>query len=177
MTDTTTTSTTGGAAWAGDAGEPTPPADSDAGQNARQAPDPTDDPATDGTDDPAGDELEARKYRRRAQAAEGELATVTARLEAAQRSQVAAFAADLAQPADVLDPALGGVDLAALLDDDGQVSAELVAAAVAEQLAVRPGLGKVQPTVRGTYQQSGQFANPPRLTPAKSPGWSKMLKR
>ena len=176
MTDdaTTITTETDASAWLGDAGEVQEPADPDAGHTARQASDPTADVDTDA--EAAGDDLEARKYRKRAQTAERELAAVTARLEAAQRSQVTALAEGLAQPGDVLDVALGGVGLDALLDDDGQVDPAKVSDAVAAQLAARPGLGKVTPPPPGTYQQAGQFQTA-RHTPSKVGGWSEMLTR
>jgi len=90
---------------------------------------------------------EAARYRRRLREAEGQRDAVTAerdglaqRVERMQRADVERLASTggLAAPADLW--ALGGVELAELLDDDGEVDAEAVAEAVAGVLEARPGL-------------------------------------
>jgi hypothetical protein len=79
---------------------------------------------------------EAAKYRRRLREAEAERDALAARLATAQRREVERLAgADLARGDDVW---LGGAELAALLDDDGNVDPSKVAETTAVLLSERP---------------------------------------
>lgn len=109
---------------------------------------------------------EAAKLRKRAQAAETERDTLTARVQAMQRAEVERHAAaTLAKPAGLW---VSGVDLAELLDDSGDVDPAKVreaATTAADQL----GLGRTRP---GNYvPREGTIA-----PPSGKPGWSDALK-
>lgn len=100
-----------------------------------------------GTQEDTGDasSREAARYRRRLRTTEGERDQLAGKVERLQRAEVARLAADLAQPGDLFDVA--GVQLADVLDADGEVDADAVRAAVADLLRQRPGLrAAVTPT-------------------------------
>ncbi|MGH4021752.1 MAG: hypothetical protein ACRDT0_21465 [Pseudonocardiaceae bacterium] len=87
---------------------------------------------------------EAAKYRRRLREAESERDALRSRLDASQRREVERFAgADLARGDDVW---LGGAELAALLDDAGNVDPGKVAETTAALLAERPHWAPRHPT-------------------------------
>ncbi|ORA07421.1 hypothetical protein [Mycobacterium arosiense] len=120
-----------------------------------------------GSESPNGSrEARFRKERNEARTA---LAEAQARIEAYQRREVERLAADLAQPGDLLE--LGGVSLADLLGEDGEVDPEAVAEAVAALVESRPGLAKnprqraVDPS-QGLGGQSGKA----------SPTWGDLLR-
>jgi hypothetical protein len=84
---------------------------------------------------------EARdRYRGERDSARDELAAAQARIAALQLAEVHRLAGELAQPSDLTE--LGGVALADLLDDDGNVDHDVVAEAVAALIESRPGLAK-----------------------------------
>jgi hypothetical protein len=84
---------------------------------------------------------EAAKYRVRLREVEAERDQITAQLTTYQRAAVEQLAAErLAVGADVFDVARA--ELADLLDEQGQVNPEAVAAAVDALLVSRPGLGR-----------------------------------
>ena len=125
---------------------------------------PTGPEAADGHDDGPG--REAAKYRLRLREAEAERDALAGRLEAAQRREAERLAADLSQPGDLW--LLGGVTLADLLTDDGEVDPAKVQAATAAVLDARPGLrrSKFPPVLLG------RDPNPP--LPA-GPSWGDLL--
>ena len=73
----------------------------------------------------------------------------------------------LATPADLLK--LGGVTLADLLDDQGEVDPELVESVAKDVLATRPGLRPNQPAIDRTQ---GLGWTPGKATPT----WDALLK-
>ncbi|WP_245843272.1 hypothetical protein [Mycolicibacterium vulneris] len=79
------------------------------------------------------------------------------------------FAADLAQPSDLLE--IGGNSLADFIGQDGEVDAELVAEAVAALVEARPGLAK-NPRQRAVDPSQGLGSNPGK----PSPTWGDLLK-
>ncbi|WP_081809434.1 hypothetical protein [Mycobacterium sp. URHB0044] len=105
---------------------------------------------------PSGDDTpkqnkEAR-YRVERNEARTERDLLAARVASFQNREVERLAANhLSAPADLLT--LGGVALADLLDDDGDIDPELVAAVAAEVLASRPGLS---PRVLATDPTQGR---------------------
>ncbi|MBE7193336.1 MAG: hypothetical protein INR66_12735 [Gordonia polyisoprenivorans] len=131
------------------------------------------------TTPPETEHGEARKYRQRAQRAEASLTEATATLDRVRAAQAHTLAAEkLATPADLLDPALGGVETVAdLCDDNGLLDADKVNAALDSMLNARPGLARAElkrPSP-GTYSQGGQFASTTARQPAKST-WERVLK-
>ncbi|MFD0094616.1 hypothetical protein ACFVHA_28555 [Bacillus cereus] len=143
-------------------------------------PEPEQAEANDHPDDqePTGDRgeliAENRRYRQRAQSAETERDELATRLDTAQRSQVAAFAGDLAEPLDVLNPAVGGVELAAVLDDAGQVDPDKVRTAVAEVIDARPGLASHTYST-APFSNVGQFQGR-RPAPRQKSSWVKVIR-
>ncbi len=97
-----------------------------------------DDPGTDATDDSTPN-AEAARYRRRLREVEAERDALADKVESLQRAQALAQAAGvLSQPADLFE--VGRVDLAALLNADGDLDAGAVAAALDALIEARPGL-------------------------------------
>lgn len=138
------------------------------------------DPAAVTTPDPdeSQDHTDERKLRKRAQAAEANLATATSQVEALQSREVERLTADrLATPSDLFTYG-EGLTLAELADDTGAVAPALVTEAVEALLAKRPGLAAaaLRQPVRGTYANSGQFQKPRQATPAKA-SWSNVKMR
>ncbi|OBL00871.1 hypothetical protein A5646_20495 [Mycobacterium sp. 1245499.0] len=80
------------------------------------------------------------RYRVERNEARTALAAAQARIEALQTREVHRLAEELAQPSDLLE--LGGVSLADLMDDNGEVDPEAVVEAVAALIEARPGLAK-----------------------------------
>lgn len=86
--------------------------------------------------DPSKAGREAAAYRRKLRDAEAERDALAGRLEAAQRRDVERIAADLL--GDPKDLWLGGVQVAEVLDDEGQVDRERLDARIAEVLTEHP---------------------------------------
>ncbi|MFC9997031.1 hypothetical protein [Nocardia sp. NPDC127526] len=104
---------------------PTPTDDSDADSNASDNPN-----------------AEAAKWRRKLRTTEAELATVREQLGRYQRAAIELVAAKyLEVPADLFD--IGLVDMAALLDENGDLDATKIHNAAEELLAKRPRLATV----------------------------------
>jgi hypothetical protein len=103
-------------------------------------------PAAEETIDVAALRREAASHRVKARDALAERDALAARVETYQRREVERLAsAQLAQGSDVfLD-----VELAAFLDDEGEVSADLVTAAATAAAAKRPGLAAPRPSFDG----------------------------
>ncbi|PBA68776.1 hypothetical protein [Mycobacterium avium] len=93
------------------------------------------------------------RYRVERNEARAERDALAARVEALQLRELVRLAGEhLAQPADLL--ALGGVALADLLDDDGNVDSDAVAEAAAALIESRPGLAR-NPKVSATDPTQG----------------------
>ena len=98
------------------------------------------------------------RYRVERNQAREERDALAARVEALQTRELHRLAGDhLAQPEDLL--ALGGVELAELLDDEGHVDPEAVAEAAAALIESRPGLAR-NPKVLAVDSTQGQGGNP-----------------
>ena len=175
MTTTTGTETTPTTTAAGTTAAP-------AGTTAAGTDDtpPTDVEQDEGTDDD-DEELDGRtragrqaaRYRAALREAEGQRDTATARVEQLQRAQVEQLAATaLAQGGDLLE--LGGVQLGDLLDEDGDVDPELVAAAATTLLAGRPGLRA--PTRTADAGRAGIGAQGDREAATEAPTWQGVLR-
>lgn len=111
---------------------------------------------------------EAARYRRQLRETESERDTLRDRLAALQRAEIerlAGTAAKLAAPSAIW---ASGVQLADLLDGDGQVDPERVAAA-AEQAAQRLGLARTPTRPRADPSQG------PRGSGVGEPNWSQFL--
>lgn len=111
---------------------------------------------------------EAARYRRQLRQTETERDTLRDRLTALQRAEVerlAGTAAKLAAPSAIW---ADGVQLADLLDGDGQVDPERVTAA-AEQAAERLGLARTPTRPRADPSQG------PRGSGVGEPNWSQFL--
>jgi hypothetical protein len=125
-------------------------------------------PATEtGSESPTGDaddsagknsgNSEAAKYRRQLRDTEAERDALTAKVEAYQRAEVERLAGELAMPGDLFT--LGGMTVSDLLDENGEVDPETVAAKVAELLESRPGLSANARIPAGPiYRNFGQGA-------------------
>lgn len=135
-------------------------------------PEPTDTPAPDEAQRPAGERetgnAEAARYRRQLREAEATRDTLAGRVEAMQRAEVERLAADrLAVPGDLWR---FGVDLSALLTDDGDLDAAAVDAAVDALAADRPHLAPRRPFAPDSFGQGRRgTAQPDR-------GWAELLR-
>ncbi|QTI67652.1 hypothetical protein [Gordonia polyisoprenivorans] len=118
---------------------------------------------------------ESKKYRQRAQAAEGERDALRGRLESAQRAQVLALAAGLSEPADVFSTPLGGADLDDLLDDDGLVDPGKVRATVDAVVLARPGLARDHAST-ALFGDVGQGRTKKHRPEKSGPTWAEVLK-
>lgn len=95
-----------------------------------------------------GPNAEAARYRRQLRETETERDGLRGTLERLQRAEVHRLAADqLAQPDDVFD--VGRVELADLLDDDGNVDEDLLATAIHGLVTDRPGLARTARRQKG----------------------------
>ena len=121
---------------------------------------PTDDTpdVSDAAQDAPGAAGEAARYRRRLREAEQQRDGLSERLQRLQRRDVERLAGErLSVAADLFE--IGRVELAELLDDDGDVAPAKVAAALDQLLTDRPGLAQPGPvrwpdSGQGTRQQS-----------------------
>lgn len=112
--------------------------------------------------------VEARdRYRTERDSAREELTAATARIEQLQRAEIERLADKLAEPADLFT--LGGVTVADLLDDAGNVDPELVSTAVAGVLGTRPGLRRVL----ATDPSQGRGGD---VQVKRAPSWGSLLK-
>jgi hypothetical protein len=119
---------------------------------------------------------EAAKYRRQLRDAEEERDALASRVESHQRREVEQLAGALAQPGDLFT--LGDVTVADLLDENGEIDAETVAAKVAELLESRPGLAaNARIPAAPTYPNYGQGASPFNGRGTASHSWHAALKR
>lgn len=103
----------------------------------------SDAPDSDSNDERQDDNAnsQAKRYRLALRAAEAERDALLGRVEGFQRAEVERLAAaQLAQSDDLFT--VGGIELADLLDENGNVDAELVNAATATLVETRPGLHK-----------------------------------
>jgi hypothetical protein len=125
------------------------------------------------TDAPKPDDsnpnAEAARYRTRLRETEAERDSIAGRLTGYQRKEAERLAAaGLSKASDLW---LDGLDVAELLDDDGQVDADRVTAQVAAVLDGRPQLAAVQPVkVRPDRSQGSQGSAP------VDSGWQSILK-
>ena len=102
---------------------------------------------------------EAARYRHRAKEAEANRDALAQRVEQLQSREVERLASKhLSAPADLLT--LGGVTVADLLNDDGDVDPDKVSAVAAEVLGSRPGLKPNAPAFDPTQGSGG---NPGKL--------------
>ncbi|MDF3307867.1 hypothetical protein P3H15_22855 [Rhodococcus sp. T2V] len=153
MTTSTTTADSNPASTGQDGSEPN--ADTPATPNASEA---SESPA-ERSDDLAGKNgnAEAARYRRQLRDTEAERDALTAKVEAYQRAEVERLAGELAMPGDLFT--LGGLTVSDLLDENGEVDPETVAAEVAELLESRPGLSANARIPAGPmYRNFGQGA-------------------
>ena len=124
-------------------------------------------PAAEAAETEAKPNREAR-YRVERNEAREQVTALTARIEQLQQREVEQIAAaHLSAPADLLT--LGGVTLADLLDDDGNVDADKVTAVAADVLGTRPGLRPNQPAIDPSQGSGG---NPGKSTPT----WGSLLR-
>jgi hypothetical protein len=134
-----------------------------------------DDLADDDRIEPDEDEspnAEAARYRVRLREAEQEVGHLRGRIETMQRADVERqLAGRVAQPADIFE--IGGVDLADLLDDDGNVVPELVDTAVFGLLESRPGLAYQEPPAAGP-STFGMGKHRPTAEPG--PSWGDVIR-
>lgn len=132
------------------------------------------DPTVDG-DDRGTANKEAAKYRTRLREVEGERDALTDRLATLQRREAERLAADqLADPADLWRD---GVELAALLDDDGNLDASKVAEAAGATVAQHRHWA-AQPTPRRHPDSRRGLASGAtgRDQHRPAPSWQKVLK-
>lgn len=112
---------------------------------------------------------EAARWRRQLRDTEGERDALAGRVESMHRSEVARLAGEhLAQGADLLE--LGEVPLEQLLNEDGDVDAEAVAAAAEALLDLRPGLGHAPVP----FPDTGQGSRGGHVAPATT--WGDVLR-
>ncbi len=123
--------------------------------------------ATEDTDSEQGKGNREARYRRKLRDTEAERDGISERLTGYQRREAERLAAaTLSRPADLW---IDGTKVGELLDDEGQLDAEKVAATVAGVLTDRPQLeaGRVRP--RPDRAQGGPVAE-------QAPGWSDVLR-
>ncbi|VBA56008.1 hypothetical protein [Mycobacterium pseudokansasii] len=114
------------------------------------------DPAGDGASPPQAGDADPKFPREQRYRVERNEAR--AHIEALQLREVERIAAEhLAQPGDLME--LGGVELAAFVDDAGFVRPEAVAEAVGKLIVSRPGLAK-NPRVAATDPTQGRGGGP-----------------
>ncbi len=124
------------------------------------APEETSDETT--SDESEGNDREAARYRRRLRETESERDALTARVEQYQRAEAERIAAEsLAAPADLWL----FTDVAAVLNDEGDVDPEKVREIGRTVAAERPGLARVAPSFDGGARTS--------VDPGKS--WSQLI--
>lgn len=140
----------------------------------------TDDPPAEDNQDDAEDDKgsrkasrEAARYRTALRAAEAERDALTARVETMQRAEAERMAsARLSVGGDLFD--VGRLELAALLDDDGNVSPDAVREAVTALVRTRPGLAAAPPRApRPDPSQGGGGGN--AIGESADEGWGKVL--
>ncbi|EID80804.1 MULTISPECIES: hypothetical protein [Rhodococcus] len=134
--------------------------------------------ATGNADESAGKNgnAEAARYRRQLRDTEAERDALTAKVEAFQRAEVERLAGELAQAGDLFD--VGGVELADLLDENGEVNTEAVATKIAELLESRPGLSANARIPSGPrYRDFGQGAPRYGGGGSSSHSWHAALRR
>jgi hypothetical protein len=121
-----------------------------------------------GQDDDRGGGREA-KFRRRAREAEAERDTLRGTVERLQRREVERLAGEhLAEPGDVWT--VGGAELAALLDDGGDVDPGAVRRAAEALVRSRPGLARPGGARGGLPMGQGR-----RHSPASGASWREVI--
>lgn len=129
---------------------------------------------TEAPEDTSGN-AEAAKYRRRLRETEAERDALTSRLEAMQYAEALRLAADLAEPGDLFT--IGGVTVADLLDEAGDIDTGKVAEAVTALLEKRPGLHKdARRPVQQLYPNFGQSAQGYRGGGGSGVSWQDALR-
>ncbi|ANQ71719.1 hypothetical protein [Rhodococcus sp. 008] len=153
-----------------------------ADENATPAPRPT--PAgvapskagTENTDSSGSGNSEAARRRVQLREVEAERNALRTRIESLQSAEIARLAAPgLAQPLDLFD--IGGMTVADLLTDEGDVDPDKVSDAVADLVTARPGLSnpaRVQ-AQQQRYMDFGQGAGNPGSGP-RAASWGKFLR-
>jgi hypothetical protein len=122
------------------------------------------------TNDVAALRREAAGHRVKAREAVEQRDALAARVERYQRAEVTRLAAaQLAQGEDVFH---AGAELAAFLDEDGEVDAEKVKVAAASIASTRPGLAAATPSFDG-----GARPLPPAPGPSFADGFRKAARR
>ncbi len=139
-------------------------ADTDDGTDSDQH----DDAAGDQYDDVDKPGAEAAKYRRRLRETETERDGLAERLAGYQRREAERLAADTLSRGD--DLWIGDTDVAAVLDDAGNVDPDKVGAAVQAVLDGRPQLGRAHGRVKPNPQQGKPSS------PQQGGSWSELLK-
>jgi hypothetical protein len=141
--------------------------------------DPDDDTQDQGDDEPEDEpspssaSREAARWRVRFREADSERVDLTNRLERLQHAEIIRLAGeDLAAPEDIFD--VGGLDLADVLDDDGDVDHAEVEAVIHTLLSTRPGLRKQAAPRRTSFPDlgGGQRGGPPHA----SKSWASVLR-
>jgi hypothetical protein len=127
---------------------------------------PVETPEVETTEESPKANKEAR-YRVERNTAREELATVTARIDALNRSEIARLAGNHLSVGE--DLFINGNETADYLTESGEVDAEKVAADAAVLRAERPGLGKIP---RGYDPSQGTGGNGPVK---QTPGWGSLL--
>lgn len=147
----------------------TPPTEP-AGPNVLPAePAGTEPTTTEPDEQPKGPAAEAARYRRQLRDTEGERDGLRTRVETFQRRDAERVAAEhLADPGDLFT--VGGVQLADLLDEDGEVDHERVTEAARAVIATRPGLG-AKAIPRPYPSQGARWDGAPSST-----GWGSVLR-
>lgn len=158
----------------------TPPAgaaDGTGGDNGDRGSGDEDDPDDD-EDDPKGDRQARRDENTRAKLKEAEAArdTLTAKVEKLQRAEVERIAGGvLEQAADLFE--VGGITLADVLDEDGEVDEGAVAAALDQLASTRPGLVKgARLPARGSHVDWGHSRSG-QVIGGEGPTWRDALVR
>ncbi len=145
---------------------PTPPAEPAAEPTADASAEPSD-------DDGRGGNAEAARWRTRLRTTEAERDTIATRLEGFQRAEVERLAGDvLAQGGDLF--AVGGIELEEVLTEDGTVDPAIVAMAVEQLVATRPGLHR---NARPRVADLGQGARGNASGNSGGRSWSDVLGR
>lgn len=102
---------------------------------------------------------EAARYRTERNQLRDELTQANERIERYQRAEVERLASELAEPSDVF--ALSGKAVSDFLGESGDIDPEAVSAAIADIVATRPGLRRIQRATDPTQALGGPHKNAP----------------
>lgn len=126
------------------------------------------DPNNPDPDDTGGNNSEAAKYRRRLRDTEAQRDTLATRVETYQRREIEALAdGKLAVPSDLFS--IAQLSLEDAYDENGELQADVVQAAIDELLLHRPGLA-----VPANRREWGQGGTRPPIA-GDGPSWSDVL--